>query len=296
MLKRSITGAILIAFIVGVFVLKVQVSSLFFDGLIMLMSVLGTLEMFRAFGGLNNFTKKKENPETETQEGQEIAEKKVKISISQMVVILLYVLSIFPTFYFVSEIFPLFSLVVAGLLLFILTVFDHKHCDLENLGYSFISLFYPSVFLLTMHFINNMGAGSYQALILVFTVTPVADTMAYLVGRSVKGPKLCPNISPKKTISGFIGGLVGGGLGAMITYFIFGDSIFAFEIPNVLTYIILGIVCSAFSVVGDLTESVIKRNLGLKDMGRILPGHGGILDRIDSIIFASCFFFVILLF
>ena len=92
-------------------------------------------------------------------------------------------------------------------------------------------------------------------------------------------------ISPNKTVSGAIGGLLGGVIATVVLYFIVPP------VTNIkndwIIFIALGIVCSILTQVGDIFESHIKRSIGIKDMGNILPGHGGVLDRVDGTMFAS---------
>ncbi|WAH35375.1 phosphatidate cytidylyltransferase [Alicyclobacillus dauci] len=109
----------------------------------------------------------------------------------------------------------------------------------------------------------------------------MSDTAAYFVGRLVKGPKLIREISPKKTISGAIGGIIGAAVGAAL----FG--LIAHPVYDGWAYAVTGAVISIAGQLGDLIESAYKRTAGVKDSGKILPGHGGMLDRVDSLIFAA---------
>ncbi len=118
---------------------------------------------------------------------------------------------------------------------------------------------------------------------LVLFVTWVSDTTAFLVGRGLGRHKLAPAISPGKTWEGTIGGICGG---------IAVSTLFFTPTPLQLPLtsgqaILLGAITSILGQVGDLVESLLKRNLGVKDSGNLMPGHGGILDRIDSLILAS---------
>ena len=109
------------------------------------------------------------------------------------------------------------------------------------------------------------------------------DTFAYLVGKNFGKNKLFPSVSPKKTIEGFAGGLVftiiGGTL--LANYYIMASTLYI--------WIVIAAIVSVFSTLGDLIESKLKRVAGIKDTGNIMPGHGGILDRLDSIIFVIPF-------
>ncbi len=189
-------------------------------------------------------------------------------------------------------------------LYFIIAVFTETISKKENpIKSSFNTLlacFYPA-FLFTMFlFINHIDkfAGinhlSVILILLVIAITFLTDTCAYLVGRTIKGPKLAPKISPQKTISGSIGGLLGGDGGAMLVFALVKN------VPNLsimLTqfsiswwhFLLVGLFGSILGQMGDLLESLIKRKAGVKDSGNIFPGHGGMLDRIDAMIFVVTF-------
>jgi phosphatidate cytidylyltransferase len=120
-------------------------------------------------------------------------------------------------------------------------------------------------------------------LLLALFVTFGSDTAAFFTGRALGRHRLAPQISPGKTWEGFVGGI----LGAIVISLIF-TLIPAFRLP--IGYggaIILGVLISIMGQLGDLIESLLKRNMGVKDSGRLMPGHGGILDRMDSVVFAG---------
>jgi phosphatidate cytidylyltransferase len=119
-------------------------------------------------------------------------------------------------------------------------------------------------------------------MLLLLATTWSADIGAFLVGKLAKGPKLWPRISPNKTWSGFVGGL-GASLGA-------GAAVAAWYQPigiTVLQGAAFGFAGGAATMAGDLWESVLKRRFGVKDSGDLIPGHGGILDRVDGLMFAA---------
>ena len=130
--------------------------------------------------------------------------------------------------------------------------------------------------------VNNQVIGftspGFAKLVFVILIVIAADSFAYLGGSMLKGPKLAPRISPNKTWSGFISGLIFGAITGTLAAYITGFSIvhgFLFAVPIVIA-----------SVFGDLLESAIKRKLKVKDAGGLIPGHGGLLDRLDSLMFA----------
>jgi phosphatidate cytidylyltransferase len=130
--------------------------------------------------------------------------------------------------------------------------------------------------------LRGLDAGRNWVFFALFT-TWASDTTAFFIGRKLGRHKLAPNISPGKTWEGATGGI----LGAIIVSILFFTAT-PFHLP--LTYwqaIPLSILVSIFGQVGDLVESLLKRNMGVKDSGKLMPGHGGILDRMDSIIFAG---------
>ena len=114
-----------------------------------------------------------------------------------------------------------------------------------------------------------------------FVMAFMTDTGAYLVGCAIGKHKLCPIISPKKTVEGLVGGILGGIIGMMI-YGLVLHNAFGFQV-NFLYAAIYGAIGAGAATFGDLMFSVIKRQTGIKDYGKLLPGHGGILDRFDSV-------------
>ena len=109
----------------------------------------------------------------------------------------------------------------------------------------------------------------------------IADTGAYFTGVALGKHKLCPEISPKKTIEGFIGGILTTGIVYAVAFYIRSNS----DIRFALIAFIMGVVCAVIGTVGDLSASMVKRQIGFKDYGNITPGHGGLMDRFDSVLF-----------
>jgi phosphatidate cytidylyltransferase len=118
-------------------------------------------------------------------------------------------------------------------------------------------------------------------LIVASAITACSDTGAYFVGRSIGRKKLCPNISPNKTVEGAVGGVISGLAGAVLCALLF--------LPAVNWWFLIGtaVFLAGVGIAGDLTESIIKRGTATKDSGHCLAGHGGILDRVDSLLFVG---------
>lgn len=168
-------------------------------------------------------------------------------------------------------------------------------------------MIYPVLLLSSLYFVNNMTIISPKIndvdiglflITSIFSVSMATDTFAFFVGKILKGPHLAPTISPKKTISGAIGGLVFGILALVALYAIFMqfDSyklVFTELNINVYHIILIGALTSVFNQAGDLYESYEKRKLGIKDFGKIIPGHGGVMDRVDGMSFVSLVTFII---
>ena len=121
----------------------------------------------------------------------------------------------------------------------------------------------------------------------IFVLVWSNDTFAYLIGKNFGKRKLKESISPKKTVEGFIGGMVGAVVASIVVYLIT-------EIYTLYIWLFLAIIVSVLGTIGDLIQSKFKRKAGVKDSGKLMPGHGGLYDRLDSIIYASPFIYTFL--
>jgi len=176
------------------------------------------------------------------------------------------------------------------LLLIIFSVFIMLCIPVINIKYNFIDVavtvlgfIYVSVFFSFIVLVDVKQYGNYL-LWLIFISSWVCDTTAYYAGRYLGKNKLCPKVSPKKTIEGSIGGMLGSSLGCLIFGYILNR--YGINIP-LYHFILIGVLCGIFGQFGDLVASSIKRVAGVKDYSNLIPGHGGILDRFDSILFSS---------
>lgn len=283
MLKRIITGAGIFAVLIGMFASRIfwttEITTLeggdltagvvLFDAVLVLMAIVGTFEVVRAMD--------------------------VKMLFIEKIIALIFPIIVFPIATFCGATYAFIVIAIYDMLTVALSVFAFKDATLESVGLTMLSVFYPTGLILPLVAVNLM---SFEASLLVFAVSPLCDTMAYFVGSALRGKKLCPEISPNKTISGAIGGIAGGAIGGVAVYF-FSNWLYsagvlagtAFTVgalwADVIIFIVAGALFAALTELGDLAESVIKRKLGIKDMGKLFPGHGGMMDRIDGLSFVS---------
>jgi phosphatidate cytidylyltransferase len=167
--------------------------------------------------------------------------------------------------------FAFFVSIIASLLIL---VFDKK-IDIKDLALTLMGILYVPFL---MFHITYLDSTNY--IWLIFITAWGTDTFAYIFGNLFGSKKLCPKLSPNKTIEGSLGGI----LGSLILSIIFAKY---FELGTMWKIIVLSILASIMAQLGDLTASRIKRITGIKDYGYIMPGHGGILDRFDSILFTA---------
>ncbi len=311
MKQRVITAIFLNIIVALAFVLRQFVSTYIFDALLCLVIIVSANEVSRVFnrsGRLNNST------------------------LITIYPVLSYVIFFFCMTYHTKI---WFILVMNLLLIVFLTIIEaiivmftqksllaeyektkatktfQKFCVNKVFLTGFIML-YPSFLLSSMFFLNHfgsfgyLGAGNFGsvdfslfALLLAIMTTVATDTFAYIVGSIIKGPKLCPLISPNKTISGAIGGVFGGVIFAFIVYASFvACGMLEASLPAwiIVIYALLG---SVLSELGDIFASIIKRRARTKDYSSIFPGHGGFMDRLDGLSFNVLFtllFFVLFIF
>lgn len=165
---------------------------------------------------------------------------------------------------------------IIAMLLMIYTVLVKNKITFDTVGFILASVFYVGV---GFHYFIATREVGIPYIIFALVIVWTTDSGAYFVGRKLGKHKLWPEISPKKTIEGFVGGIVI----ALVATVIF--QYFAQLDVNYGVLLLVAFVASIIGQLGDLVESAIKRHYGVKDSGTILPGHGGILDRFDSLIF-----------
>jgi phosphatidate cytidylyltransferase len=165
-------------------------------------------------------------------------------------------------------------------------LFSEKKFPLfESKRYLLTTFYITSSFIFLVLIANYYDHFNPSILLGCFILIWVNDSFAYLIGKNFGKQKLFPSISPKKTVEGFLGGLF---FSCIASYFItnFTDTL------SFTNWLILAIIISVFGTIGDLIESKFKRQANVKDSGIIMPGHGGLLDRLDSIIFSASFIYL----
>lgn len=274
MLKRAVTAIILVGYAFAMLYLGTAVHYGFLDALIMSFAFVGTYEMYHTF-------------------------RKSEYKNSWGAPLLLCV-AIYPLWYFLGYKGILIALSLSICLA--LAVFTFKaEMELKDLLATIFSLIYPMALVsLAFALSRKFPCGGTFAISFAIFLPVFSDTFAYLVGSTLGERKLCPSISPKKTVAGAIGGLLGSVLCA-VTFFLLFDLYAVIPVGYVsfsdsvavraVVFVVLGIVGGVLAEIGDLAASRIKRTINIKDFGNIFPGHGGVLDRLDSIMFTLVMFF-----
>lgn len=274
MLKRAVTAIILVGYAFAMLYLGTAVHYGFLDALIMSFAFVGTYEMYHTF----------RKSEYKNSWGAP----------------LLLCGAIYPLWYFLGYKGILIALSLSICLA--LAVFTFKaEMELKDLLATIFSLIYPMALVsLAFALSREFPCGGTFAISFAIFLPVFSDTFAYLVGSTLGKRKLCPSISPKKTVAGAVGGLLGSVLCA-VTFFLLFDLYAVIPVGYVsfsdsvavraVVFVVLGIVGGVLAEIGDLAASRIKRTINIKDFGNIFPGHGGVLDRLDSIMFTLVMFF-----
>ena len=275
---RSITSTVYVLAVIALCAAKWLIpgdyGSLLFDALFCAVAAIGAFELIRAFGCVS------------------LLQRAVTITFSALAV----------------PMFALFACLIGGsgwpgavialgvgaLAVCVLFVADHSRSDVKSTLCCIFTLAYVGLLTAVLSAVNHLEQNSMLAIMFAFMCVPFTDAGAFLIGMALgkKLPlKLAPAVSPHKTVIGAAGGILGGIIGAVAAYYLFialgGTPEFSLGMPEVVAVILVGLATSVATQFGDLFESAIKRAAGIKDMGRLLPGHGGILDRFDGTLFAG---------
>lgn len=260
MIKRLLTALLLIAFGVGVFLLR-SILPISFEIVACLVMLIAVHEMATAM--------------------------KEHVRLSQRILLYLTAVATLPVSHFFG-LAGLFVTVFLSMMVQLVTLLFDREITLTGVGLYALMLFYPILLISLYYQLHIQPQNSEFMMIGAISLACMSDAFAYFVGSLIKGPKLCPSISPKKTISGAIGGIFGAVAGIFATYGV----LILIGVPvtfSVSAIAIAGIIGGIFTELGDLVESALKRRVGVKDFGNLLPGHGGVMDRLDSILFNTLF-------
>ena len=179
----------------------------------------------------------------------------------------------------------LYVLLCSFLVLAVFTFIKEKPLLEKTVCAWFFSLFAVSG-ITCLIFLADMSNGTWHIMFLAFIAAWVTDACALITGLLFGKHKLLPSVSPKKTIEGAIGGVICC-IAAFLLYAKLLEIVFEYQITSYALIALCGLACSLVAVVGDLLFSAVKRTVGIKDFGKLMPGHGGVLDRFDSLIAIS---------
>ncbi|MBE5921876.1 MAG: phosphatidate cytidylyltransferase [Lachnospiraceae bacterium] len=171
-------------------------------------------------------------------------------------------------------------------------VFTFPKYKTEQIMSVLFGMMYVGVMLSFVYQVREMDGGIYHVW-MIFLCSWISDTFAYLVGVTCGKHQMSPVLSPKKSVEGAIGGVAGSMLLGLIYAFVFRDALDTAIHPCILYPIVCG-AGALISMVGDLAASAVKRNHNIKDYGHLIPGHGGVLDRFDSVIFTAPIIWILL--
>ncbi len=256
---RLLSGIVLVAVIIGLLVLGggVLAASL---GLI---SLIGMFELYRTVG----------------------AEKSLVGTVGYLAGVVFYLLLFFsrdPA----SDSMPILFFVAFLIVLMAVYVFTFPRYSAGQVMTVFFGLVYVAV-MLSYVFRTRMLSGGALLVWLVFLSSWGCDTCAYCAGMLIGKHKMAPNLSPKKSVEGGVGGILGAGILGAVFGVVFTDGLSGALGNPALHCAVICMVGAVISQIGDLAASAIKRNHDVKDYGKLIPGHGGILDRFDSVIFVA---------
>lgn len=213
--------------------------------------------------------------------------------------LIVFALTIYPLFYFFDAAGTLIAAMISFLCAATVFLFKRDKYTIHDLLYTVLILFYPMI-LTTSFFEINHGMGSLLGILFVLFVTLLSDAFALFGGMLFGKRKLMEDVSPKKTVAGAVGAYLGGLIGAMVVWLLFdvfsvfknfGNvgiiRLFEHYYISIPIYCVLALFCTTLAIIGDLFASLIKRKMGVKDFGKIFPGHGGVMDRMDSLLFVA---------
>lgn len=290
--KRTLTG-VAIFLITALFVSLRYLSIHFFDVFVMAISFVACFEVLKLYDKSNRKSSK------------------MYIYLSISYVYIIYLAYLFADNYTQALIYQLFLFAIYFIISFVFEIlFLSRHRDEEISNDDLLlstkrlltTMIYPTTLLGTLYGINSFNLNKATLiLVLVFGVSMFTDVFAYLIGVTFHKGKFATQISPKKSVSGAIGGVIGGvifaGLTLYLCYFVGLYNPFTSATDSTLKIVLFftfsGLLGSLITEFGDLVASSIKRVYGVKDYGNIFPGHGGMMDRVDGLMFCSSVIYIL---
>lgn len=263
MKQRVISGAVLVV----ILAITLYFGGIVTCGLMALVSLVGNMELLRVYG----------------------VNKKTPGIVCYLATVLYYIAIYLDRMDIIVPMMVIYLLVMLAVYVLTFPTYSDK-----QIMAAFMDFFYVSVMLSFVYLIRNMEHGLVLVL-LIFVSSWINDTCAYFVGRALGKHKMAPVLSPKKSIEGLIGGIVGAGVFGAVFGILFDKYVDTMNYAPLL-FAVVGAVGALPAVIGDLSASAIKRNNDIKDYGKLIPGHGGILDRFDSIIFTAPIIYYLLVY
>ena len=251
---RLLSGIVLVVLIVAVLYFGGYVTA----GAMLLLSIGGTFELLRIYK----------------------LEKSAIGVATYITTIVYYLLLVFDKNQLVMPLIILFVLVVLGIYVITYPKFSDK-----DVMAAVLTFMYVTVMLSYMYLIRDMVNGG-ALVVMVFVCSWVNDTCAYCVGVTMGKHKMTPKLSPKKSVEGLVGGIAGSAAFGALYGLLYSKHVASLEGAPMI-FAVIGAAGAVVAVIGDLAASAIKRNNDIKDYGKLIPGHGGIMDRFDSIIFTA---------
>lgn len=260
MVKRTISGVVL-TLVLSLALLK---GGILLWTLLLLTSLAGVRELHQAVGTAND---------------------KLKSSRFDPMAVAAYILTVIYYCTLNLSVLGMVGYLLLGLpVLMLIYVAAYPRYNPVDIFCSYVSVIYVAILLSCIYTVRESENGVYTVW-LIFIGSWICDTCAYFVGSAIGKHKLAPVLSPKKSVEGAVGGVLGSAIvGVLFAFLVARFKGSDFSLITGISYALICAIAAVFSQVGDLSASAIKRYFGIKDYGNIIPGHGGVLDRFDSVI------------
>ncbi|MDR1638655.1 MAG: phosphatidate cytidylyltransferase [Clostridiales bacterium] len=287
MVRRVLTGVVGLPLLVAV----IHLGGIFLQCALMALSIVGLTEFYNAMLG--------KIPKPQPENGQSwrgrffnFIRDLVGVNIVGYLITILYYIMIPRIGGSSSHFFVLITIIIISSLV-IMVVFHSKiniiDCALTLFGFFYVSFMLSFVYLIRMH-----SYGSFFVWLVLISAFG-SDSFAFFGGKAFGKRKLAPKLSPNKTVEGAISGVLGAMALVVLYRFIVGSDMFPESSSVTLSSALIGGVGAIFSIFGDLAASAVKRFTGIKDFGKVFPGHGGVLDRFDSVFFTAPMMYIVMI-